>query len=203
MTDANPMQIEWTTLLSTFLGAFLAASTGYLFEVLREKKRFNKAKQILRTAICDDLKHSLSLYDKIADEWQKTGTVWFATLNELRESRFSYQNNKDWIHLFDDADLRRRIFRYYLQSADAINNLEFQQRRKYEIEGRLSDTVRDIKLKDSSIQHDEALKLALTYMAAENREYENLLRRIPESIHKLGQMSIEARELAEHLARSR
>jgi hypothetical protein len=55
MTDANPMQIEWTTLLSTFLGAFLAASTGYLFEVLREKKRFNKAKQILRTAICDGL----------------------------------------------------------------------------------------------------------------------------------------------------
>lgn len=189
------MNLDWTTIVSTFIGAFLASGTGYLFERRRENARMAQARKLLKTAIADDLKYVISLYDKVAEEWEKTKTVWFATINEIRESRFTYQNNKDWIHVFDDHELRRRIFRYYLQSAERVNNLEYQQRRKYEIEARVNDTVRDIKQKDPSLTHDEAVKVAMSYMENENREYDNLLKSIPDSISKLSEFKREAQEL--------
>ncbi|MEK6735742.1 MAG: hypothetical protein AABY47_04175 [Pseudomonadota bacterium] len=175
------------------------AGTGYLFERRRESTRMAQAQQLLKIAIADDLKYAVTLYDKVAEEWEKTKTVWFATLNEIRESRFAYQNNKDWIHVFENPDLRRRIFRYYLQSAERINNLEYQQRRKYEIESRLNDTIRDIKQKDSSLKHEDAGRVALGYMENENREYENLLKSIPESIGKLSDFKREAQEITKIL----
>lgn len=139
------MSLDWTTVISTFIGAFLAAGTGYFFERCREKARMTQARQLLKIVIIDDLRYAVTLYDKAIDEWDKTKIVWFSTLNEIRESRFAYQNNKDWIHVFEDSELRRRIFRYYLQSSELVSILENQQRRKYEIEGRLNDVVRDIK----------------------------------------------------------
>lgn len=195
------MNLDWTIVTSTFVGAFLAAGTGYLFELRRERSRISSARKLLKTAIGDDLKHSLSLYDKIAEEWEKTKTVWFSTLNELKESRFTYQNNKDWINIFDDSDLRRAVFRYYLQTAEQLNTLEYQQRRKYEIESRLNDTIRDIKLREPSVVHDDAVKTAVSYMENENREYENLLRLIPESMQKLAQFKLHAQDLLNRLGK--
>lgn len=193
------MSLDWTVVISTFVGAFLAAGTGYLFERRRESTRVAQARKLLKIAISDDLKHAETLYDKVADEWEKTKTVWFSTLNEIRESRFTYQNNKDWIHVFEDPDLRRRIFRYYLQSAERVNNLEYQQRRKYEIDSRLNDTIRDIKQKDFSLKHEDVVRVALGYMENESREYENLLKLIPESIGKLSDFKREAQEITKIL----
>ena len=193
------MNLDWTIIVSTFLGAFLAAGTGYLFERRREKTRIEQTRNLLKTAIADDLKYVVSLYDKIAEEWDKTKTVWFATINEIRESRFTYQNNKDWIHVFENPELRRRIFRYYLQSAERMNNLEYQQRRKYEIESRFNDTIRDIKQKDPALSHDDAVKEAVSYMENENREYDSLQKAIPDSIVKLSDFKREAQELVKLL----
>lgn len=193
------MNLDWTTIISTFIGAFLAAGTGYFFERRRENARMKQARQILKTAIADDLKYVVSLYDKIGDEWDKTKTVWFATINEIRESRFAYQNNKDWIHVFDGPELRRRIFRYYLQSAERMNNLEYQQRRKYEIEARFNDTIRDVKQKDPALSNDDAVKAAVSYMENESREYDNLQKSILDSIGKLSEFKREAQELTKLL----
>lgn len=193
------MNLDWTIIVSTFIGAFLASGTGYLFERRRENARMEQARKLLKTAIADDLKYAISLYDKVAEEWDKTKTVWFATLNEIRESRFTYQNNKDWIHVFDDPELRRRIFRYYLQSAERVNNLEYQQRRKYEVEARFNDTIRDIKQKDPRVLHDDAVKMAISYMENESREFDNLQKSIPESIGKLSEFKREAQELTKLL----
>jgi hypothetical protein len=193
------MELDWTTIVSTFIGAFLAAGTGYLFERRRENARMVQARKLLKTAIADDLKYAVSLYDKVVEEWDKTKMVWFATLNEIRESRFTYQNNKDWIHVFDDSELRRRIFRYYLQSAERVNNLEYQQRRKYEIEARFNDTIRDIKQKEPSLSHDDAGKAAISYIENESREYGNLQKSIPDSIGKLSEYKHEAQELTKYL----
>lgn len=191
--------MDWTIIVSTFTGAFVAAAVGYLFEVKRENSRMAKARRLLRVAISDDLQHSVSLYDKIAEEWEKTHTVWFSTLNELRESRFTYQNNKDWIHVFENQGLRRSIFRYYLQSAERINILEYQQRRKYEIQSRLNETLRDIKFKDPTIKHEHALQLAFNFMEGESREFDNLMRLIPESIQQLSLFQNDAQHLIEQL----
>lgn len=125
--------------------------------------------------------------------------MWFSTLNELRESRHTYQNNKDWINVFEEQELRRRLFRYYLQSADRINQLEYQQRRKYEIEGKLNETIRNIKFRDSSLTHEAAVKAAISYMESESREYGGLEQIIPDSVSKLGAFKAEAAELLRQL----
>lgn len=197
------MPLDWTTVISTFIGAFLAASTGYFFELRRENARMKQAHHLLKVVIIDDLRYAVTLYDKAIDEWDKTKTVWFSTLNEIRESRFAYQNNKDWIHVFEDSELRRRIFRYYLQSSERVTSLENQQRRKYEIEGRLNDVVRDIKQKDSSLSHENAVKVAVSYMQSESGEYDNLQKFISESIGKLSEFKREAQEIAKILENSK
>ena len=186
-------------IIAAFIGGILAAGTGWFLEHRREKARLDQARKILTRAICDDLTHSLQIYDKIAEEWEKTKTVWFATTNELKESRQPYLNSKDWIAVFDDEELRRKIFRYYLQSSDRINALEYQQRRKYEIEGKLNDMIRNIKFRDSSLSHDVAFKMALGYMESESKEYDNLLALVPETVNKLSQFKARAEGLTSQL----
>jgi hypothetical protein len=186
-------------IIAALVGGILAAGTGWFLERRRESARLAQARKILTRAICDDLTHSLLIYDKVAEEWEKTKTVWFATTNELKESRQPYLNSKDWIAVFDDEDLRRKIFRYYLQSSDRINALEYQQRRKYEIEGKLNEMIRNIKFRDSSLSHDAAGKMAVGYMESESKEYDNLLALIPETVNKLSQFKARAEDLITQL----
>ena len=186
-------------IIAALIGGILAAGTGWFFERRREMAQLDRARKILTRAICDDLTHSFQIYDKIAEEWEKTKTVWFASTNELKESRQAYVNSKDWIAVFDDEELRRKIFRYYLQSSDRINTLEYQQRRKYEIEGKLNDMIRNIKFRDSSLSHEDALKMALGYMQNESKEYDNLLAVLPETVNKLAQFKGRAEDLTAQL----
>jgi len=185
--------------IAALIGGFLAAGTGWFLQVQLEKSRLKRTKKLLTIGITDDLEQSIHLYDRIADEWDKSQTIWFSSLNELKESRQTYQNNKDWILVYENADLRKQIFQYYLKSADRINTLEYQQRRKYEIEHKLNDLTRDIKYRDTTVTHDEAVQLAINLMEAENREYINFQTSIPEAVGKLKEYKSEAKELMNRL----
>jgi hypothetical protein len=147
------------------------------------------------------LQHSLTLFDKISDEYEKMRTIYFATLNEFKESRHVYRNNKDLMTIFEDSELRKSIFKYYLQSSDTINMLEFDQRRKYEIENKLNELVTKIKSENSSISDDDAGKQALGYMVKENNEYNDLNNRIPQSVTKLKEFKITAENLINRLSK--
>ena len=60
----------------------------------------------------------------------------------VRESRQTYQNNKDWVVLFEDADLRKRIFRYYLESVPTQSiSLNIIKKEKIEIETKLNGII--------------------------------------------------------------
>jgi len=141
------------------------------------------------------LQHSIDVYDKIADEWEKSKTIWFSTLNELRESRSTYQNHKDGITLFEDVEFRRSLFQYYLRSGDLINQLEYCQRRRYELEGKFNDLVRDIRCRNTSVSHADAVKTAQDYMQSENQEFLNLGDSIPVSVNKLRDFRNQAKNL--------
>lgn len=193
------MEVQVAEIIATIIGGILAAGTGWFLQNRAEKDRTVKSRHLLTTAICDDLQHAITLYEKVDDEWEKTKTVWFATLNELRESRQTYQNSKNWIVLFENADLRKKIFRYYLRSSDLINNLEYQQRRKYELETKFNDLVRDIKYKTPQLSHDEAMKDAISYMTQEEAEYLRLKEIVPENVKKLDKFKSEAKELVSAL----
>lgn len=186
-------------IIAAIIGGFLAAGTGWFLQTRLEISRTDKALNLLTTGICDDLNHSLSLYEKIDEEWAKTKIIWFSTLNELKESRQTYKENKNWIILFEDSGIRNKIFKYYLKSAELIDTLEYQQRRKYELENKYNDLVSDIKLKNPEIEHKEASDLAISYMSSENNEYQRLVDSIPETVAKLTKFNIEAKDLLNEL----
>ncbi len=173
-------------IIAAVVGGFIAGGTGWFIDWKRENRKFQNLRKLLITGICDDLQHSLTLFDKVSEEYQKTRIIYFATLNEIRESRYVYQNNKDWITVFEDGDLRKQIFRYYLQSNDAINMLEFEQRRKYELENKNNELVTKIKSDNPTTSDEDAGKQALSYMVKEYNEYIDLNNvRIPQSVTKL------------------
>ncbi|MBL0317962.1 MAG: hypothetical protein IPP74_01445 [Alphaproteobacteria bacterium] len=186
----------WGQIVAATIGGAIAAGTGWFIDWRRESRKFDKARALLITGICDDLQHSLVLFDKVSDEYQKTRIIYFATLNELKESRHVYQNNKDWITVFDDGDLRKQIFKYYLQSNDAISMLEFNQRRKYELENKHNELVTKIKSENKTMSDEDAGRQALSYMVKENNEYMDLNNvRLPESVAKLREFKATAENI--------
>jgi len=186
-------------ILAALIGGFLAAGTGWFLDYQREKSRLKTLRILYVTAIRDDLEHSVDLYDKVKEEWQKSKTIWYTTLNELRESRETYKNNRDHILLFKDPNLRRKIFKYYLKSSEAINLLEQGQRRKDELSRKYNELLRDIKLRKPEISDTDAHNVAVKIMEAENAEFQNLTSLLPDNINALMNYKLEASELLNSL----
>lgn len=120
-------------------------------------------------------------------------------MNELRESRHAYDKSKEAVIIFDDDNLRRKIFRYYLKTTERINLLEYQQRRKQEIEKKFNELRRDIQIREPKLSPQEVEKVAITLMANENAEYESLRASIQSIVDKLGQFKSEAEALLAEL----
>lgn len=185
-----------TEIIAAIIGGFLAASTGWYLQYQSEKTRLLRARHLLTTAIRDDLQHTLTIFDRLEDEWDKTKTVWFASLNELRESRQTYQNNKDWVTVFEDGELRKRVFKYYSKTSDIISNLEYQQRRKYELMDKFNNLVRDIKYRTPSLSDQDARNSAISFMQEEDTEFRRLEDSLPEMLKKIVGPKQEAKELS-------
>jgi len=182
-------------IIAALIGGFLAAGTGWFLQTRLEGSRLKRLKHLLLIGITDDLKSSVELYDRVIDEWEKSQTVWFTTLNELRESRQTYLKNRDWMVLLNDEGLRQRLFRYYHRSADHFNLLENQQRRKYDIQAKLNDIIRDIQLRNDTLTREQALAQAVGLMRAEDQELAGLNSFLPQSIQKMRDFKGEAKDL--------
>ena len=186
-------------ILASVIGGLLAAGTGWLLDWQRQRAAMKRAKQLFLVGIVDDLQHSLTLYDKIDDEWDKTKTVWFSTLNELRESRQTYLAHKDSVLLIDNADIRKRLFRYYLKTNELINQLEYQQQRIYEIQKRFRELHNNISLNQPDLNQDDVAALVLQIMRDENQEYTNAQAALPATVEKLKSFKSDALELLNEL----
>lgn len=197
------MNWNWMELLSAMLGGFLAAGTGWLLQIQIERQKVARIRKFLSIAIADDLEHSLNIYDRIEDEWSMTSTIWFSSLNELRESRAVFINNKDSIISFNDQKIRRRIFKYYLKSSELIGLLDFYQRRRYELQGKFNDMVTNIKINENGISEEKAKEIALSIMHQEDEEFKKIENAIPETIKKLLGQKLEATELMTSLKMKR
>ena len=152
--------------------------------------------------VTDDLKSSADLYDRVLDEWDKTQIVWFTTLNELRESRQTYLKNRDWLVLFDNEALRQKLFRYYHRSADHLGLLENQQRRKYDIQNKLNEIVRDLQLRNAELPRGQALSQGIALMQPEDQELSGINTMLPQNIQRTRDFKAEAKELLVALGKS-
>ncbi|MBU4262262.1 MAG: hypothetical protein KKC76_10395 [Proteobacteria bacterium] len=182
-------------IIAALVGGFLAAGTGWFLQNRIEVSRLKRLKQLLIVGISDDLKSSIELYDRVIDEWEKSQIVWFTTLNELRESRQTYLKNRDWMVLINDEVLRQKLFKYYHRSADHINLLENQQRRKYDIQSKLNDVIRDLKIRNDQLTQEQALEQAVRLMHAEDQELFGINNFIPSGIQRMRDFKGEAKEL--------
>jgi hypothetical protein len=137
---------------------------------VQENSRLKRLKQSLIRAIHDDLTLALVLYDKIIEEWGKGQIVWFNTLNELLESRITVLNNRDYLVLFDDDVFRLKVFKYYNSSFQQLSVLQNSQQQKYNIESKLNEIVRDLKIKNLLLEHKEAVDAAIALMPSEEQD---------------------------------
>ena len=137
---------------------------------MQENSRLKRLKQSLIRAIHDDLTLALVLYDKIIEEWGKGQIVWFNTLNELLESRITVLNNRDYLVLFDDDVFRLKVFKYYNSSFQQLSVLQNSQQQKYNIESKLNEIVRDLKIKNLLLEHKEAVDAAIALMPSEEQD---------------------------------
>lgn len=190
-------------IIAAIIGGFLAASTGWFLQTRLEASRMKKLKGLLITGITDDLTSSVELYNRVLDEWEKSNIVWFTTLNELRESRQTYLKNRDWIVLINDETLRQTLFRYYHRSADHISLLENQQQRKYDIQAKLNDLVRDVMLRDVALTREQATAQAINLMQPEDQELGGLNVLLPQNIQKIRDFRDEAKELMAAIKKNR
>lgn len=188
-------------LIAAVVGGFLAAGTGWLLQNRLEASRVKRTTRLMLVAICDDLKSSVDLYDRVLDQWEKTQIVWFTTINEIRESRMSYLKNREMLVLLENETLRQRLFRYYHRSGDHLSLLENQQRRRYDIEGKLNDIIRDLQIRDLSQPRELARKQAITLMHSEDQELVGINTLLPQNIQRLRDFKIEAKELLAELAK--
>ena len=190
-------------IVAALVGGFLAAGTGWFLQVCLEASRLERLKQLLLLGIIDDLKSAAELYGRVIDEWEKSQIVWFTTLNELRESRQTYLRNRDWMVLIKDEALRQKLFKYYHRSADHINLLENQQRRKYDIQTKLNDLMRDLQLRDSELSREQALEQGVRLMQPEDQELAGINNLLPQNIQKMRDFKVEAKELLDALGKDK
>jgi hypothetical protein len=151
------MNIEIVSaVIGAVVGGFLAAGAGLLVEYRKNVSREKKLRALFKTAIIDDLKNSLNLYEKIQEEWSKSNLIWFVTLDEIRKSRRIYEKFYEHILLFKSEDLRQKVFKYYQKSETLIASLGELQKEKYRVDNERKNLLTRIRAQTPSIS-DEAI----------------------------------------------
>jgi len=187
------------TVLSTFLGGAIAAITAVYLEQRKETKRLSQLRNIIKDGILDDLSHSLTLYDRIQDEWEKSKVVWFSTITEFQESRQTYTQHRDYVLLLNNQELRKKLFRYYLKTNEQLNLAQYQQQRIYDIGRKYKELLRDIGLRSPELPPEESQSLAMHIMKDENAELIRLQSDMPQTVNRIFTFKAEAQEIINEL----
>ncbi len=185
----------WMVLGAAIVGGFLSALSGWFVNWRRDVAQLKKYKDILKTAICDDLENSVGLYEKIEEDWEKTKIFWLSTAIELRESRAVFEKYKDQIILFDDEKLRKNIFSYYLKSSQIILALDSGQNRIMEINKDRERAYIYSKQYSLDLSDQDIIKKVDQEMALEIRDFQYWQDQMPKEIQKLSGIKSNAKSL--------
>jgi gas vesicle protein len=187
-------------IIGAVIGGFLAACAGLIVEWRKGVARENNLSRLFSTAITDDLKNSILLYEKIQEDWSKSSLIWFVTINELRKSRQTYEKYNEHVLLFKSPELRQRISKYYLRSETLISTLETMQNRKYFIDNKYKQTLIDIKIREGSLADEVVKAKAEELMKNEATELQWINDSIPKSVNKLDSLITEAQNLLDKIS---
>jgi hypothetical protein len=186
-------------IVAAIVGGFLAAGTGWFLQTRLESSRLSRARKLLVAGMSDDLRNSIDLYDRIAEDWEKSRIIWFNLVDELFDSRHVYAHNKDWVTVIDDEELRKEIFQYYRKSAQHLLQLRNAQQRKYDIQNRFNLLVQEHRMRNPGIELEPAQAFVAPTMAAENDELHYLEKQIPDLVGGLIRYKSSANQVLEKL----
>lgn len=188
--------------LATILGGLLAAGAGWFVQNRIEASRIDRQRQLMLQGIDDDLSNSIELYDQLAADWERSKIVWFNLLTELGDSRHTYVNNRDFMLLVRDKDLRNRIVRYYRKSGHHLLSLQNAQQRKYDIEARYTQAVQQYLLANPDLQEEQVREVVARSMDKESQELTYWNEQLPTLVAGLERFKSEARELLREIKKA-
>lgn len=183
-------------LCGAIVGSAITGLFGWLLPFLQEKRNMDQKRKLFTLAIVDDLKNSPALYEKIKNDWDKTGQIWFEYLIELKEQRKIYQKYPDNILLYPDL-IRQAVFKYYLKSDKLIYLLESSQSRMQFLASEYANTIKVIKKSKPDITDEDARKEAIILLADEDKEVVRIRDLISTQLNQITDMSREAAEICE------
>lgn len=189
----------FAAIIGAVVGGLLAGGVGWFIEHNKDNRRQNNLRSLFCTAIKDDLKNSIPLYEKIQEDWSKNSLIWFVTINELRKSRQIFEKHNENILLFKSPDLRRRLSKYYLRSENLISTLEALQQRKYFIDNKYKQTYLDIKVRDNFLSNELIQSAVSELMKNETTELQWINDNIPKTVNKLESLINEAQNLLDKI----
>ena len=187
-------------IIGAIVGGFLAAGVGVFVEIYKNTSREKKLRELFKTAIIDDLKNALILFEKIQDDWNKSSLIWFVALNELRKSRQIYDKNSEQILLFESPELRSKISKYYLAAESQVSTLEYLQNRKYFIDNRKSQILLDIKIRNPELADEGVQKIEQELTKSDAAEKKWIDDSIPREVSKLDKLINRAQNLLDEIA---
>ena len=186
-------------ILAAILAGFLAAGTGWFLQTRLENTRLKRLRTLLLVGMRDDLNNAIELLGRLSDDWDKSGVIWFTTINEFTESRAVYVNNKDWITLLHNDDLRIKILRYYRRSANHILQLQNSQQRKYDIQRKYHELVLDLRRQEPTASTEEISASAVKLLDTEDRELGFINEQLPKLIQQLDRFKADAQEILKEI----
>lgn len=185
-------------LCGAIVGSIVTGFFGWLLPYLEEKRLLVQKRSLFTLGIVDDLKNSPSLYEKIKNDWDKTGQVWFEYIIELKEQRKIYQRYPDYLLLYPE-EIRHEIFQYYLKSDKLIYLLESSQNRIQFLLSECINTIKIIKKSKLNISDEDAKKEALALFSEEDKEVGRIKSLINSQIQQLSDISKQAINLRNKL----
>ena len=123
--------IAMTEIIAALIGGFLAAGTGWLLHTRAETARIGRARDLLTTAIRDDLQHTTAVFERLEDEQLRAighVTAQWAFMESMIDMCLS-SRLKDRDLKGDELSFRNRL-RIYRESLESTEDTEKAQKLK-------------------------------------------------------------------------
>lgn len=186
-------------IVSTLVGGFLAAGTGWFLQSRAEASRVKRGKRVFTTGVLDDLRAAVELFDRLKEDWDRDKTVWFTTINELLESRHAYIQHRDWLLTFEDDVLRKAIVTYYTKSANHLIDMRNAQQRLYDLHSQIAQAAVEVRAAMPDATNEQHIEAITQRLPTAEAETQFLGSRLPELVIGLERFKGEARELIRKL----
>ena len=146
-------------IIGAIVGAFISGTVGWKYQQKQFDQNNNRQKELFLSGLVDDLVHSSEIYKRLAENWEAHKMISVVILNELIDARQFYNNNRTYLILIEDAELRNNIAEYFRKSAIDIDLLKANEAQADNIQQQFNAMVTNALLANQELTRDQAREL--------------------------------------------